>query len=97
MPSPRNGALKEKLGLKHLERSVVLESTCLLVLNELFSVIKDDAFCFELCKASTGERAACAPPPAPLECPCDPHSGCSSVPPPARAFRKREGDICVMS
>ena len=22
------------------------------------------------------------PPPAPLECPCDPHSGCSSVPPP---------------
>jgi len=64
-PGPRS--LKEKLGLSHLERSVVAESTYLLVFHHSVC-IRDRAFITELCKASTGERAARRGMSAPLEC-----------------------------
>ena len=39
MASPGVGSLKEKLGLKHLERSVFVESTYKLVQEKFFSAI----------------------------------------------------------
>ena len=52
MDCPGPPSLKEKLGLKHIERSVFVERRYTLVHKELFSAIKDEALCFELCKAN---------------------------------------------
>ena len=89
------GALKEKLGLNHIERSGFVESTNAGVHRNSSRQSMTRRFVSSCARPVRANARHVPPPPAPLECPCDPHSGCSSVPP-ARAFRKREGDICVV-
>ena len=74
---------KEKLGLNHIERSGFVESTNAGVQRNSSRQSKTTRFVSSCARPVRANAQHAFPSPAPLECSCDPHSGCSSVPPPA--------------